>query len=71
MGGINLKEVAFLGVGVVILMDRGASWMFILGLALVAIGALGGMTALGGGVGGSWGTTAQRIIDAMTSAGGP
>lgn len=39
--------------------------------ALVAIGALGGMTALGGGVGGSWGTTAQRIIDAMTSAGGP
>ena len=38
--------------------------------ALVAIGALGGMTALGGGVGGSWGATAQRIIDAMTSTGG-
>lgn len=35
--------------------------------ALVAVGALGGMTALGSGVGGSWGTTAQRIRDAMTS----
>jgi len=39
--------------------------------ALVAVGALGGMTALGGGVSGSWGATAQRIMDAMGSAGGP
>jgi pilus assembly protein Flp/PilA len=39
--------------------------------ALVAVGALGGMTALGGGVSGSWGTTAQRIMDAMSTAGGP
>jgi len=39
--------------------------------ALVAVGALGGMTALGGGVSSSWGTTAQRIMDAMSTAGGP
>ena len=39
--------------------------------ALVAVGALGGMTALGSGVSGSWGTTAQRIMDAMSAAGGP
>ena len=39
--------------------------------ALIAVGALGGMTALGSGVSGSWGATAQRIIDAMTAAGGP
>lgn len=36
---------------------------------LVAVGCLGGMTALGGGVSGSWGATAQSLIDAMTSAG--
>lgn len=37
---------------------------------LIAVGCLGGMTALGGGVSGSWGATTQRIIDAMTSVGG-
>ena len=36
--------------------------------ALIAVGALGGMTALGSGVSGSWGTTAQRIMDAMSGA---
>lgn len=35
--------------------------------ALVAVGALGGMMALGGGVSGSWGNTAQRLTDAMAS----
>jgi pilus assembly protein Flp/PilA len=34
---------------------------------LVAVGALAGMMALGGGVSGSWGATAQAIINAMTS----
>jgi Flp pilus assembly pilin Flp len=32
---------------------------------LVAVGALGGMMALGGGLSGSWGNTAQQISDAM------
>ena len=32
---------------------------------LIAVGALGGMMALGGGVSGSWGDSAQRITDAM------
>ena len=34
-------------------------------VALIAVGALGGMMALGGGVSGSWGDTAQRVTDAM------
>jgi len=38
---------------------------------LIAVGALGGMTALGGGVSGSWGNTAQKISDAMGITGGP
>lgn len=38
---------------------------------LIAVGALGGMTALGSGVSGSWGATAQRLIDAMSAVGGP
>jgi pilus assembly protein Flp/PilA len=33
---------------------------------LIAVGAIGGMQALGGGLGGSWGNTAQKISDAMT-----
>ncbi len=36
---LNFKEVAILAGGVVILLDRGASWMFILGVGLLAIGA--------------------------------
>ena len=32
---------------------------------LVAVGALGGMMALGGGLGGSWGDTAQKVSNAM------
>jgi pilus assembly protein Flp/PilA len=32
---------------------------------LVAVGALGGMMALGSGVSGSWGNTAQQVSDAM------
>ena len=32
---------------------------------LIAVGALGGMMALGGGVSGSWGDSAQRNTDAM------
>jgi pilus assembly protein Flp/PilA len=32
---------------------------------LIAIGAIGGMQALGGGLGGSWGNTAQKVSDAM------
>ena len=39
--------------------------------ALIAVGALGGMTALGGGLSGSWGNTAQKISDSMNSVGGP
>ncbi len=38
---------------------------------LIAVGILGGMTALGGGVGGSWGTTAQKVTDAMGAAAAP
>ena len=33
--------------------------------AMVAVGALGGMMALNGGVSGSWSDTAQKITDAM------
>ena len=32
---------------------------------LVAVGALGGMMALGGGVSGSWGQTSSKLTDAM------
>lgn len=39
--------------------------------ALIAVGALGGMTALGSGLSGSWGNTAQKISDSMKSVGGP
>ena len=40
--------------------DRGATAIeYGLIAAMVAVGALGGMTALGGGVSGSWGNTAQ------------
>ncbi len=38
-----------------------------LGAVLVAVGALGGMQALGGGLGASWGNTAQKVSDAMKS----
>lgn len=33
--------------------------------AMIAVGALGGMSALGGGLGGSWGSTATKVTDAM------
>jgi pilus assembly protein Flp/PilA len=33
--------------------------------ALVAVGALAGMSALGGGLGGSWSNTASKVSDAM------
>lgn len=33
--------------------------------ALIAVGAIGGMQALGGGVSGSWGSTATKVSDAM------
>ena len=33
--------------------------------ALVAVGALAAMSALGGGVSGSWNNTAQKVSDAM------
>jgi len=33
--------------------------------ALIAIGAIGGMQALGGGVSGSWGGVANKAADAM------
>jgi pilus assembly protein Flp/PilA len=36
---------------------------------LIAVGAIGGMQALGGGISGSWGTTAQKVTDAMKSSG--
>jgi len=36
---------------------------------LIAVGAIGGMQALGGGISGSWGTTAQKVTDAMNSSG--
>ena len=32
---------------------------------LIAVGALAGMSALGGGLGSSWGNTAQKVTDAM------
>jgi pilus assembly protein Flp/PilA len=32
---------------------------------LIAVGTLAGMSALGGGLGGSWGNTAQKVTDAM------
>ena len=35
--------------------------------ALVAVGVLASMQALGGGVSGSWGTTTQKVSDAMKS----
>jgi pilus assembly protein Flp/PilA len=35
--------------------------------ALVAVGVLAAMQALGGGVSGSWGNTAQKVSDAMKS----
>jgi pilus assembly protein Flp/PilA len=46
--------------------DRGATSIeYGLIALLIAIGAIGGMTALGTGVSGSWGTTAQKVTDAM------
>jgi pilus assembly protein Flp/PilA len=36
---------------------------------LIAVGAIGAMQALGGGVGGSWGATSQKVSDAMKTAG--
>jgi pilus assembly protein Flp/PilA len=39
--------------------------------ALVAVGALGGMVALGGGVSGSWGNTATQLSGAMSPSSGP
>jgi pilus assembly protein Flp/PilA len=36
---------------------------------LIAVGAIGGMQALGGGISGSWGTTAQKVTDAMKTSG--
>ena len=35
----SFKEIAFLAGGCFILLDRGASWMFILGISLLSIGA--------------------------------
>jgi pilus assembly protein Flp/PilA len=32
---------------------------------LVAVGAIGGMAALGSGVSGNWGNTAQKVSEAM------
>lgn len=37
--GLNIKEIAMLVGGTFLLLDRGASWMFILGVALLAVGA--------------------------------
>ena len=34
-------------------------------VALIAIGMMGGLSALGGGVNGSWGKTATKVADAM------
>lgn len=39
MGNFNLKDLVITGAGLFILLDRGASWMFIAGLALLAVGA--------------------------------
>ena len=36
--------------------------------AMIAVGALVGMMALGGGVTGSWSDTAQRVSDAVNSS---
>jgi pilus assembly protein Flp/PilA len=36
---------------------------------LLAVGAIGGMSALGDGVSGSWGNTAEKITGAMSAAG--
>ena len=33
--------------------------------ALIAVGALGGMSALGSGLGGSWSNTANKVSGAM------
>jgi pilus assembly protein Flp/PilA len=32
---------------------------------MIALGALTGMSALGGGLGGSWSNTAQKVSDSM------
>lgn len=37
--------------------------------ALIAVGAIGGMAALGSGVAGSWGNTAEKVTGAMSAAG--
>lgn len=34
-------------------------------VALIALGMLGGLEALGGGVNGSWGRTAAKVANAM------
>ena len=39
MVGMNWKEMAMLGAGIFILYDRGVSWMFMAGVALLAVGA--------------------------------
>ena len=52
--------------------DRGATAIeYGLIAALMAVGALGGMTMLGGGLSRSWCNTAQKISDSMKSVGGP
>jgi pilus assembly protein Flp/PilA len=46
--------------------DRGATAIeYGLIAALIAIGALGGMSALGGGLAGSWSNTAEKAATAM------
>jgi pilus assembly protein Flp/PilA len=46
--------------------ERGATAIeYALIAALIAVGALAGMSALGGGLNGSWGNTAQKVTDAM------
>jgi pilus assembly protein Flp/PilA len=46
--------------------DRGATAIeYGLIAALVAVGALAGMSALGGGLGSSWGNTANKVTTAM------
>ncbi len=39
IGSITLSDALFLLAGVWILQDRGTSWMFMLGLGLLAVGA--------------------------------
>ena len=52
--------------------DRGATAIeYGLIAALMAVGALGGMTMLGGGLSESWSNTAQKISNSMKSVGGP